>query len=256
MDENVLSRVDEYLKNGGSLICTWAHFTDTTLYPDVLSDNLNIVNCDITLLLSGGNVEFISDTVNGKEIKVCKNAPASTKILQKTDSGIPLVFEAQYGKGKLIFVNTLYFPGNEIIFPIYESVLKTEAEKVLSSEDVTITCGNDVEYTIFLQENGLKHYYFTAVDWYNDDEKVRAAKISFGDNEYSIDFTFGELVKLVTNGKVAVWPKSDSVEILSLTDTSFKAQGEGKEKIYVASNGELKEYDVDFLNTPTVTVSL
>lgn len=256
MDENVLARINEYLKNGGSLICTWAHFTDTTLYSDVLNYNLNIAENDIVSLLSAGSVEFISDTVNGKEIKVCKNTPTSANILQKTDSGIPLVFEAQYGKGKLIFVNTLYFPGNEIIFPIYESVLKSEAEKLLSSEDVTITCGNDVEYTIFLQENSLKHYYFTAVDWYNDDKKVRTAKISFGGNDYSIDFTFGELVKLVTNGKVAIWPKSDSVEILSLTDTSFKAQGEGIETIYVASNGELKEYDVDFSNNPTVTVSL
>ncbi len=254
MTEDILARVASYVKGGGKLIASWSHFTDTTLYEDIVDYNLNIIDSEITRKLSADNVRFVTDTVDGEKVTVCKNTPADASVIKFTDSGVPFVFSASYGKGEIFFVNTLYYPGNETVLPIYENLVKEESAKVLSSEPIKVSCDVDVQYTVYTQDNGTRHYYFTALDWYKEPDRLRTAEITFDGNSYPVNFVFGELVKVVTDGKRAVWPKDYTSEVIEITDTYFKAQGVGVQKFLVATNGSIKEYELDFTNESTLTV--
>lgn len=245
-EKSDLDRLDSYVKDGGTLICTWAHFTDTTLKDDIDAHRLNIVSHPLTDALSDGRAQFDADYINEKEIIVCKNIGASCEVVSRTDNGNALVCSFNFGKGKIIIVNTLYYPGNKTIYPIYKNVIENESDKVLASEDIRIKCNDDVQYSIFNQTDGTKHIYFTAVDWYNSSEDARYAKIILQEDEYEIAVPFGAIVKLVTDGKTAVWPANDFDEVTELCSSSFTCQGEGKGKFYIAKNSKITEADVDF----------
>lgn len=246
MSKNEIERLWAYVENGGTLICSWAHFSDTTHWDDVMRYRLNIPENKITKYLTDGAPSFVSDAVSGKEIKVCSNISTRGSVTEKTDSGHPLVYVADCKKGKFILINSLYYPGNESVFPVYQKVVKAVAEESLQKEMCVVTCGEDVEYSIYIQDDGTRHYYFTAVDWYNDSNQKRHAKITFKGNTYPIEMPFGEIVKVVTNGHKAVWPMKDSAEVLSVSDTHFTAQGIGLQTFCIAFGGTLGTCEVNF----------
>lgn len=251
-----LNRISEYVSDGGLLVCSWAHFTDTTLKKDIEEYKLNIVNHKLTCAMSEGISQFVADYVSGKQIMVCTNPAAECEVIKNTDNGVPLVYSVNYGKGQIVVVNSLYYPGNEILLPIYNEVVKYVCDKILQKENCRVECGVDVEYTIFEQNNGTRHYYFTAVDWYNNSEMPRKAKFIMNGHTYPIDIPFGTIVKLVTNGKTAVWPENDSAEVISINEDSFEAQGYGCEIFFVAKEGRINTYTVDFASSSTLVTNL
>lgn len=255
-DKKDLDRLLNYVSNGGILVCAWPHFTDTVLKEDIDNYNLNIVEHNLTSMLAEGKPEFVTDTVDGMEIKVCTNVPAGCEVTEYTDGGIPLVYSVNCDDGKIVFVNSLYYPGNESVMPVYSRTIKNISEVILQKEDVVINCGEDVEYSIFAQDDGTKHYYFTVVDWYNDSEEDRVAQINFNGASYDVHMMFGDLIKLVTDGKTAVWPKCDEAEVLCLKDNCFEVQGYGKQEFYVARNGVVETIAVDFDSNHTVQIEL
>ena len=255
-DNKDLDRLENYVKDGGIVVSAWPHFSNTVLKEDIDNHKLNIVEHNLVSLLADGKPEFVKDSIEGKEVMVCCNVPESCRVVEYTDGGIPLVYSVEYGKGKMVFVNSLYYPGNESVMPVYSRTIKNISEEILKKEDVIISCGEDVQYTIFTQSDGTKHYYFTAVDWYNDCEDARVARITFDGASYDIHMKFGDLIKLVTDGKTAVWPKNDDAEVLTLNGDYFEAQGYGKQEFYVANCGAIKTVTVDFVNNYTAKIEL
>ena len=67
-----------------------------------------------------------------------------------------------------------------------------------------------------------------------------------GDNEYTVEVPFGELIKVVCHKNIAVWSETETSEILEVSDTGMKVQGIGFAKFCVAKNGEISTYQVDF----------
>lgn len=251
-----LQRISDAVKSGSTLLCTWAHFTDTTLKSDIENYKLHIVSHEITKAFSDDEPVFETAAADGKEIKVCVNTADNINVIKACDNGLPLVCEVPYGKGKIVLVNTLYYPGNDAIFPIYENLVKSLTDEILKKEDIQIECGEDVQYTVFNQENGTKHYYFTAVDWYNDSNCMRQAILKTQEGEYTISIPFGKIIKLVTDGKIAVWPENEFAEVISLNGSTITVQGKGKEKFYIAQNGNVKEYMPDFEESNTQQICL
>ncbi len=236
-----LDRLYDYVSKGGTLICAWPHFSDTTSKPEIDKYNLNIVNHKLVSALCKGKPEFADDN----NIRICTNV-ADCEVVKTTQNGNPLVCNIALGEGKIILVNSLYYPGNDAVLDLYKEVVATESAKVLDKEPVRIECGDDVEYTVFKQNDGTRHYYFTAVDWYNDSEEKRNAKMIIDGKSYTISMSFGDIVKVVTDGKTAIWPECDCCEVLSLDGDSFTAQGWGVQKFNVAGNGSIKALNIDF----------
>ena len=91
------------------------------------------------------------------------------------------------------------------------------------------------------QEIRYELYYFI--------EYLRKAKIVTENGEYTVEMPFGKIVKIVTDGKTFVWPENELAEVIKLTNSEFTAQGESKEKFYIAQNGNVKECELDFEST-------
>jgi len=246
MNVEISMRLEKFLNSGGMLLCSWPHFSDTTNYDDILNYKLSIRESIVTKSLSKGEPAFICDTFWGKEIIVCKNTPDNTEVIRESDSGIPFVYWIKFEKGKILFVNTLMYPGNEAILPVYTDAVRLLAKEVLKTETVRVECSEDVQYTVFVQDDETKHIYLTAVDWYNDSPQSRKAVISLGSDSYEVSVPFGEITKIVTDGKTAVWPESDEAEIVSLSDSYVEVQGAQLQKFFVAKDGEIKNIEVEF----------
>lgn len=251
-----LDRIYDFVSDGGNLICTWSHLSDTTLKNDIDNYNLNIVNHRLVSYICTGTPEFTKDYAEGREIIVCNNVTNNCNVFKTAESGIPLIYSVKCGKGKITVINTLYYPGNESIFNIYQNTIEKICKDVLEKESIVVKCGTDVEYTVYKQENDIKHYYFTAVDWYNDSKKPRSVGLEFDGYSYTISIKYGDIVKIVTNGKSAVYPKCDSCEVVELYDNSFIAQGYGEQSFYCLQNGIEKNISVDFGDEPIKRINI
>ncbi len=78
--------------------------------------------------------------------------------------------------------------------------------------------------------------------------------MKIGINSNSMDF--GDMLKLVTDGKVAVLPECDCAEVVNLDENSFTVQGFGKQNIFVFKNGVKEVVEVDFKDSSVVRVNL
>jgi hypothetical protein len=204
------------------------------------------VDFSVTKALSKGDAQFVKDTVDGKEIIICKNVPDDIEVVKCTDSGEPFVYWLKIGNGKILFVNTLMYPGNEAVLPAYTEALKLLAKSVNECENVRVQCGDDVEYTMFVQDDGSKHIYLTATDWYNDSTENRKAVITIGSASCEVSVPFGQIIKIVTDSNMAVWPECDEAEVICVKDGSFKAQGFGSQNFFVFKDGVVTKLNQEF----------
>jgi len=239
-------RILEAVKDGSTLVCTWAHFTDTTSKDDLDRLNINVISHEITSTLANGKPIFETKNVYGKEVKVCTNLSDAAKPFITDFDSEGIIYEFKFGKGKILLVNTLCYPGNPAVFPVYQKLINSCTDNILKKEKCRVECGEDVQYSIFKQDDGTWHIYLTAVDWYDTSDTLRKARLIIEDASYSIEMPFGKIVKVVTDGKTAVWPENELDEVICLDGNSFMAQGEGKGKFYVAQDGNIKEYVLDF----------
>ena len=175
----------------------------------------------------------------------CKNLKNNCEADIKTDSGVPYVCTFNVGKGRIVLLNTLYYPGNENVFSVYNEVCEKLSRKAYEKEQLKVRCGVDVQYTVYKQTDGSNHYYFTPVDWYNNSTENRKAEIVLDGYKYDLSLKFGEITKLVQKDEKAIWPLNDSAEIISADKKGFFVQGEGVEEVFLAHKGEIKNYDVD-----------
>ncbi|MBP3581117.1 MAG: hypothetical protein J6K12_07765 [Clostridia bacterium] len=247
-DKDDLDRVYSFVEQGGTLVCSWAHFTDTTEYEDLKNYKLNILEHKITNALSDGKPEFATDYVDGKEVLICKNLVNGCQTEERTDSKTPLVCTYNIGKGTLVLVNTLYYPGNKNIYDVYKRVVERVCKQAYEKEEYRVNCSVDVQYTVFKQDDNSYHYYLTPVDWYNNSNELRKAEFLCDGYKYDIGLPFGEITKLVAKDKKALWPESDSTEIVAVEANGFYVQGEGKQIVNEAYKGKIRKHSVDFSN--------
>lgn len=163
--------------------------------------------------------------------------------MSRTENEIPLVAEVPVGKGRVVLVNTVKYPGEETILPIYQDLILKLHTEIAAKEAVEVICGEEVEYTRYLQEDGSVHIYATPVDWYNDPAPKRHVRLRMGKDMYDISLEFGVITKIVVKNGIAVWPEKEDFEILSVNPV--KVQGEGKTTVYIAAGGTVAEKTVD-----------
>lgn len=249
-------RLHEFVKNGGTLIGSWPHFSETTLKEDIDNCKHCIIEHPLTKILSDGTPKFVSDTVNGKEIRLCSNLPENIEIEEKTDSGNPLVYTVACEKGKIIVINCLFHPGNEAIYGVYKRVIRKHHENVAKSAQYEILCGEDVEYTTFIQENGTYNFYLTPVDWYNDPIPKRNASIRIGEIRYPIECEFGGILKIAAGFGFAAWTDNEDAEILEIHNNKIVVQGAGNILVHVVADGKVSDYALEFREETEMTINI
>jgi hypothetical protein len=125
----------------------------------------------------------------------------------------------------------------------------------MAQEPASLVCGEDVGYTLYLQENGQIHLYITPVDWYRDPTPKRHAALKLGESRYPMELDFGILTKVVVQGEVAAWTEDMEAEVLHVDADSVTVQGYHDTTVFVAKEGALTKYPVSFDAEPKKTLT-
>lgn len=239
-------RLLDFVRKGGTLVGCWPHFSQTTLRADIDAKDFVYLAHPLTAALSCGAPEFCKAHVNGKAIRICKNPASGANILRATDEGDPLLCEIKLGSGRIILLNVVSYPGDEAVRAVYEEEILSLRKELVVQEETEILCGDDVEYGVYLQENGSRHYYLTPVDWYRDSAQLRKATFRMAANKYEVELPFGCITKLVTTGQNAVWSADENVDLISIDGHQICVQGYGKGTVHVITDKGAYEKELNF----------
>ena len=248
-------KVLDYVNDGGTVILGWPHLSVTTDRKCIENGNLTYLNHRIVDLLAGKHVLFARDFYKGVAIDVCREVNAD-EIIATTDSGLPLAFIKNFGKGRIFFINAEQYPSHEGVKPLYEAIVSQISDNINEEEKIFVNCGEDVGFTIFDQQDGARHIYLLAVDWYRNPENMRKATLRLNGLKFDIDVPFGSMIKLVAKDKTAAWCEDESVEILLITGNIVTLQGYGKKNVKFIHNGKITEREVDFTHKPLQAIQL
>ncbi len=250
-----LEKWQKFANEGGRVALTLAHFTETTIADELKKDNLTLSK--EVENFTQGTPKFITATKDGVEFRYCENMKLDgAKVLAETDDNRPLVLAYPFGKGEIIIVAAKEYPAHKAIANIYKTLLEQIGKETFDEEYVWAKADEKVTFVVYNQEDGSRHIYFLAVDWYNDPALIRKATLRIGKNEYGVEMPFGELIKCVVNGESFAYPKSEKAEVLKVEENSFTAQGVGVVEFVCGKNGEQKTIAVDFANAPVQTVEM
>ncbi|MEA4889378.1 MAG: hypothetical protein VB070_07935 [Clostridiaceae bacterium] len=246
-----------YVSGGGLLLLGWPHCAVTTGRADVVACRHEYLHHEFLDRIGGEehfSPCFVSDTLNGEPVQVAANlACAGCSVLVQTDRGRALVIAREIGQGTVYFINAGGYPAETALQPVYEKIIGLATDKVLEqeAEQGLITCGEDVQYTIYQQEDGSRHLYIMAVDtWYHRDQTDRSAELIFAGNRYAMAVPADTLLKVVVKGEWAVWLTDDVGELISLEEKRdqiwVRVQGTGRSTLLAACRGKIQTLEIDF----------
>lgn len=254
-----MARLAEFAEKGGTLVLGWPHVSDTSDFRDAL-DYRHTFSDNAILRIVGGKPEFMSDSYKGNRVRVSTALTDSGTVLERTDSGLPLVVSIPYGSGKIIFVNALEYPGNEAVSGLYAEVVKAQSEVAVANEAVWAECDGGVEFSVYddgaYGAGGTKYIYLLAVDAHNDPDAPRHVSLRVDKHKYSLDIKFGELIKVAVKNGVAVWADGENAEIDRLYEGSVSVVGRDRVRLSVARDGCVKVDELDFSKRAEITVEI
>jgi hypothetical protein len=143
-----------YVKNGGKLLLTRAHLTETSDMETIRRGDLTFSSC--ALSFANGDAAFAEDTANGSPFSVCTNAQTPDEILLRTDSGAPLLCRYRVGGGEVLLFNTREYPSVDALRETYERVLKSLIQEATEAERVWARVGEDVEFAVYEQNSRVR----------------------------------------------------------------------------------------------------
>ena len=243
-----------YIRLGGDVLLTDAHLAVTSSRKELLNGNVTVQKN--ALVMTKGHPKFVKDTVGGVELNVCSNPLPPDEVRAYTDSGRPLICVYRIGNGELTVFHAKEYPAHAAIRTLYEQEIRALCEKTVNKETVWAEAGDDVEFTVYRQEDGTSHVYFLAVDWYNAPDLMRKAQLRLGEVLYDIPISFGVMLKCVCDKDVAIFSESESGEVVSLSDGIATLQGTGTVSFRICKNGEARVETIDFTDGGFRQISL
>lgn len=252
--EEDFERLYEYVNNGGIVIMSWAHLSVTTKRDDIENNRFMFVWHRLIERLTEGEPYFIEDTVNGKEVSVCKNICSEGCVYAETDLGNPLVIEIKIGSGKIYFFNAKAYPHNPAIRDAYLNTVARVNAQLISQEPSWITCGNDVAFTVFEHEDGVRDFYVIAVDWYNEPEKEREFVLQVQGMRTKLTLPFGRMIKIAVSGNAACFADSEDGEIHMTAEGHIFVQGVGNMTVFMIIDGVLYRRKLSFDEVPELQI--
>ncbi len=243
----------EYVENGGKLMLTRAHMTETTDYYKIKANELEF--SESVHSFTYGAPIFAEEHINGKPLKLCKNIKSPDAVIHTTDEGTPLICKYTVGKGEIILFNAMLYPANEAISELYYSEFEKLMSEAVSSEHTWAYTDDKVECAVYDRADGCRDIYFLAVDWYGAIDRIRTATLKVGEHTYSIKLPFGTMLKCTVNADTAVYADSENAEILSVADGTVTVEGSGKCTFKILKGGKTKTVNIDFGEKAALTFS-
>ena len=244
-EESDYEKLTEYVSRGGKLMLTRAHMTDTTWFDDVAEYKLHQAKGH-PFAFCAGEPHYVENHANGASVQVCDNAAEPTEVLARTDEGLPLVCVYALGEGQVVLFNAKAYPANAAIRPLYEQQIARLMQSETEKEPIWAETGDDVGSAVYVQDDGARHVYLLAVDWYRPESNIRTARVRVGQDKYAVEMPFGTMIKCVAKGDCVAWPHSENGEVLSVEDGKARVQGSGVVKFTVGKAGTAREVEIDF----------
>ena len=251
-----LDALYDYVLNGGVLVLSWPHLSVTTNRKDIARNKFDIIEHSLVNKITNGSPEFTTEKINGIEVEVCTNLSNEFKVHTTTDSGYPLKAELAIGKGRIVLINAKAYPYNSAIKDTYEDTVKALNFALIKEEKAWIECGNDVEFTIYDQDNGTRDIYVLAVDWYNDPAIKRSFTLVVDGYKYELCIPFGVMMKISVKDGKAVFAYSEDAEIVFKSSDIAAVQGLGDMTVNVAKEGIITTHELSFGDRFCLEVSI
>lgn len=202
-----MDKLYNYVARGGILLAGIPHFSITTDRKAVECGEHQLIDHPLTRMIA---------TVDEKSLLV----------------KIPI------GEGVFYFVNSILYPGDDAIAPVYEKAIANITAEILAQEKCYISCPETVQFTVYDSPDGMRDFYVLATDWYNDDSILRQANLILNGKTYPIDVPADTLLKITVKDDVAVWAESENGEVLAIEGGVPILQGYGMVNFHIIKNGE------------------
>lgn len=245
-EEEMLSKIKDYVSSGGTLLISRAHFATVTDRESIMKNELN------PLPFMEDNSNYVIAHVDGIEVDVCQTPSKGYEIMRSTDEGFPLMISYSIGKGKLYLLNAKAYPSHPAVKEIYSDTLKALIKMQTEKEYVYIECGNDVEFTVYDEENGTRTFYVLAVDWYNNSKLPRKATLRVCNNRIDFNIPQDKMLKICVKDSYYIIAEEDG-EIIEINNGIARVQGTGV-TAFIIKNGE--KVIVDFSKMPIAEIEL
>lgn len=247
-------KLQTYAEEGGTLVIGWPQCSVTTLRTDVLALNHQYIDHPFRTRIAPDAV-FSEDTYEGIPVTV-GTLPSGAEPVLTTDSGNALIYRLSAGVGTVYFVNAKEYAGSEGVARAVTELLNRLVPETVAKEEIYGQGDENVQFAVYDQEDGSRHVYFTATDWYNGDEALREGTLITGGHRYTVPAPLGYPVKAVVKDGVAVWCNDWENDVLSVSETGITLQGRGVSDFTVGKNGTTRTLRVDFSDASVKTVSL
>lgn len=254
-EDEDMDKLEKFANDGGRVLMSLVHFTNTSMANDIKSGNFSFAEAVEKFTI--GAPEFVTSTKNGIDFTYCRNMRTdNAQVIATTDDNQPLLLSYSLGKGKIVVMAAKEYPAHKAIEDTYKEALESIGLESFDEENVWAKTDEKVTFAVYNQEDASKHVYFLAVDWYNEPEKIRKATLRIKTCEYEVKLPFGVMIKCVVNGESFAYPKSESAEVINLTQKSFTVQGKGIVDFVYGKNGQEKNITVDFTNKPVQLIEI
>ena len=240
-----MDKLYSFVSGGGKLFIGLAQFATTTNRDDIEAYKLSYTDHPFMSKVVG-ELSFVEDTLDGNTIHVNVNIPEGATVIKETDGGNALIYEIGVGSGKAIILNTLEYAGAPALYSYIRGFIAELSAQQFACEDAWAEGDEIVQFATYKQENGDKHFYFLATDWYHADVPVHTAVLRIGEVKYPINIAYGTMIKAVVSKNVGAWFDCESCDVLETADGKIKTQGIGVGKLFVAKDGSVREIEVDF----------
>ena len=235
-EEGDLKKFEDFVGNGGKLVIGWPQLSVTVNREDVVKGKHEF--------LDGKKRNFVSDTFRGEDVSVCDDLPYDSVVLY-TDGGRALVVKKNVGEGELYFVTAKEYAGASSVDAAYREILSLLVPIVLKKERVYAQGNENVQFTVFDNDDGSKNIYFIATNWHEKDPSGYGTLL-IGEEKYEVFVPYGQLVKIAVKDDIALYPEEDSGEVISINKSYATVQGIGKNNFIMMKNGKKEVFVMDF----------
>lgn len=246
-EDGDMNKLVDYMRNGGKVIIGWPHVSETKDFRDAIDNKMSFSDNEVVRLV-GGVPEFIEDKLDGKTVHVAESLSGYDKVIAESDGGRPLAVTKKVGKGELVFVNTLEYPGNEAVRDFYKGLIESYARMAVAEEYSWIESDDEIEFSAYDCEDGARYFYLISTDCDSPAECEKTALLRMGEYRYEIKLPFGRMVKIAVAHDRALWSDSEDAELTVLGD-KIRVEGIGKLNIYEAKDGKVSQMVTDFEKT-------
>ncbi len=250
-----MDKLESFVLNGGKLFMGIAQLATTTLRSDIESYDLEYIEHRFAKTVAS-DISFVDDSLSGAKIRINASIPKDATVLKYTDCGNALIYEITVGDGKVYLLNTLEYAGNPAIYQAVRSFVASLSKEIFAEENVWVKADDKVEFAVYEQEDGSKHIYFLAIDWFDATCPTHTATLRIDDFEYSVNVRYGIMIKAVISSNIAAWFDSEDCDVLEVSESGIKVQGIGHGKLFVAKSGEIKTIDVYFSENSVLTMEI